>query len=90
MSVPPWEDLHELNRAELRLTNLVTTDAVADVLPRDTAPVPVAEAKPKAVQDRFVSAPAEEDAQVQPAKSTKTAEAQTGGVVPAPAEKSEK
>ena len=34
LSVPPWEDLHELSRGELRLTNLVTTDAVADVLPQ--------------------------------------------------------
>src|SRR6267154_622593 len=33
LSVPPWEDLHELSRAELRLTNLATTDAVAEVLP---------------------------------------------------------
>jgi hypothetical protein len=31
LSVPPWDDLHELSPAELRLTNLVTTDAVADV-----------------------------------------------------------
>jgi hypothetical protein len=83
--VPPWEDLHELSRAELRLTNLVTTDAIADVLPRDLA-VPMAEAKPKSVQDRFVSAPADEDAQVHPAKATKTAEVQTGGTAP-PAEK---
>src|SRR5947208_6730498 len=30
---PPWVDLHELSPAELRLTNLVTTDAVAEVLP---------------------------------------------------------
>src|SRR6476620_822859 len=28
LSVPPWEDLHELSRGELRLTNVVTTDAV--------------------------------------------------------------
>src|SRR5262249_5122479 len=83
LSVPPCEDLHELNRAELRLTNLVTTDAVADVLPRDN-PVPMAEAKPaKTVQDRFVSAPVDEDAPVQPVKATKTAEVQTGGVAPA-------
>jgi hypothetical protein len=26
LNVPPWEDLHELSRDELRLTNLVTTD----------------------------------------------------------------
>jgi hypothetical protein len=29
LNVPPWEDLHELSRDELRLTNLVTTDMVA-------------------------------------------------------------
>ena len=34
LNVPPWEDLHELSRGELRLTNLVTTNAVADVLPQ--------------------------------------------------------
>jgi len=81
LSVPPWEDLHELSSAELRLTNLVTTDAVADVLPRDI-PVPVADLKSKAVQDRFVSTVSDE-AHAQPAKGTKTAEVQTGGVAPA-------
>ena len=30
LNVPPWEDLHELSREELRLTNLVTTDMVAE------------------------------------------------------------
>jgi hypothetical protein len=86
LSVPPWEDLHRLSPAELRLTNLTTTDAITDVLPRDN-PVPMAEAKPaKTVQDRFVSAPLDGDAQAQPAKATKTAEAQTGGKAP-PAEK---
>ena len=43
LSVPPWEDLHELSRDELRLTNLVTTDAVAEVLPQEAAKAPVAE-----------------------------------------------
>src|SRR6202047_4732456 len=33
LNVPPWEELHELSREELRLTNLVTTDAGAGVLP---------------------------------------------------------
>jgi hypothetical protein len=84
LSVPPWEDLHQLTAAELRLTNLITTDLVADVLPRDL-PVPVADAKP--VQDRFVSTPVEADAQLHPAKSTKTAEVQTGTGGVAPAEK---
>lgn len=79
LSVPPWEDLHRLTPAELRLSNLITTEAVADVLPRDN-PMPLAEAKPKALQDRFASTPVNEEAQAQPAKATKTAEAQTGGV----------
>jgi hypothetical protein len=85
LSVPPWEDLHQLSRAELRLTNLVTTDAVADVLPpRDNSSIPVAEAK-KVTQDRFVTSTVEEEGQPQPAKSTKTAEAHvpTGGTAPA-------
>src|SRR6201996_6473353 len=53
LNVPPWEDLHELSAAELRLTNVVTTDAVADVLPQTgSANAPVAELPPKPVQDR--------------------------------------
>jgi len=75
LSVPPWEDLHELSRDELRLTNLVTTDAVAEVLPQDSVATPVAELKPKAVQDRFVSTAAEEQTPPQPSKSTRTAQA---------------
>src|SRR6266704_2813800 len=76
LSVPPWEDLHELSRAELRLTNLVTTDAVAEVLPQlDSPNVPVAEVVTKPVQDRFVSETASaEKSQAASAKSTKTAE----------------
>jgi hypothetical protein len=75
LSVPPWEDLHELSAAELRLTNLVTTDAVAKVLPQmETSAVPVAElAKP--VQDRFVSSAVESETAPRTAKSTSTAEA---------------
>jgi hypothetical protein len=89
LNVPPWEDLHELSSAELRLTNLVTTDAVAELLPRNdgVASVPVAALPPKSVQDRFVSSATTEDEPIAPvAKSTKTAEAvvPTGGVaVPA-------
>lgn len=83
LSVPPWEDLHRLSRPELKLTNLVTTDSVTDVLPpRESVGVPMADAKPKATQDRFVST-AEDEAQSP--KSTKTAEAHvpTGGTAPA-------
>ena len=86
LNVPPWEDLHELSPAELRLTNLVTTDAVAEVLPHmDTANVPVADAAAKPVQDRFVSKAMEIETNPQSAKSTKTAEAHMPtGVVAAP------
>ena len=91
LSVPPWEDLHELSRAELRLTNLVTTDAVAEVLPQlDSPNVPVAEVVAKPVQDRFASETVSaEKSQAASPKSTKTAEATvpTGGVAPvAPAQ----
>jgi hypothetical protein len=50
LNVPPWEDLHELSREELRLTNLVTTDMVAqpgspnaavlELTPTETDPEP--------------------------------------------------
>jgi hypothetical protein len=83
LNVPPWEDLHELSRRELRLTNLVTTDDVADVLPQTGGPdVPVAEATTKPVQDRFVTSAVNAEPNPQPVKSTKTAEAMvpTGGV----------
>ena len=93
LSVPPWEDLHRLSRDELRLTNLVTTDALTDVFPQANASVPMAEAKPsKPTQDRFVSSAVEGDAQPQPAKSTKTAEAAapTGGAATAPAQPQQK
>jgi hypothetical protein len=92
LSVPPWEELRELSEHELRLTNLVTTGAVADVLPHDPASTPMAELKSKPesklVQDRFVSSAVDEQAPVQPAKSTKTAEANvpTGGAATVPAQ----
>lgn len=89
LSVPPWEDLHELSRSELRLTNVATTDAVTDVFPPYNAAVPMADAKPsKPTQDRFISSAVEGEAQPQPAKSTKTAEATapTGGAATAPAQ----
>jgi hypothetical protein len=71
LNVPPWQDLHELSREELRLTNLVTTN----VLAQTGSPAAVVEPTPKPVQDRFVGSAVA-------AKSTKTAEAmgQMGGV----------
>ncbi len=87
LSIPPWEELHELSREELRLTNLVTTDAVAEVLPSTGGSVMQAVAT-KPVQDRFVSN-AVGDEQAKPvAKSTRTAEAltPTASVAAAPAQ----
>lgn len=86
LNVPPWEDLHELSREELRLTNLVTTDAVAEVLPQtEISSALVATSAAKPVQDRFVGSAGEAETSPQQAKSTKTAEAvvPTGGVTAA-------
>src|SRR6202790_54198 len=69
LNVPPWEDLHELSREELRLTNLVTTDMIAE--PGSPNAV-VVELTPKPVQDRFVSSAVATETNPQPAESTKT------------------
>src|SRR6185437_5383109 len=54
LSIPPWENLHELSPAELHSTNLVTTDRIADVLPDGgTTEAPIAGLVTKPVQDRF-------------------------------------
>jgi len=52
LNVPPWEDLHELSREELRLTNLITTYIVAQLGSPNAA---VVELTPTSVQDRFVT-----------------------------------
>jgi hypothetical protein len=71
----------------LRLTNLVTTEAVAEVLPQTGGSVmPVARLPAKSVQDRFVSSAVGDEPIAPAVKSTKTAEALTpsGGVGAAP------
>jgi hypothetical protein len=76
LNVPPWEDLHELSREEMRLTNLVTTDAVAEVLPsmgRSVMQGVASTAKP--VQDRLASSVVNDASAAPAAKSTRTAEA---------------
>jgi hypothetical protein len=86
LSVPPWEELHELSREELRLTNLVTTDAIAEVLPATRGSV-VQVLATKPVQDRFTSS-AVSEVGAPAAKSTRTAEALTpaASVAAAPAQ----
>jgi hypothetical protein len=82
LNVPPWEDLHELSPQELQMTNLTTTDTVADVLPESSVIDPaLASLTPKSTQDRFVSSA--EDNKVSPvSKFSRTTEATslTGGV----------
>ena len=83
LNVPPWENLHELSSSELRLTNLVTTDAVAEVLPQaEVVATPVAALTARPVQDRFASSAVETGTNPDPAKSTRAAVATgpTGGV----------
>jgi hypothetical protein len=89
LNVPPWEDLHELSREELRLTNLVTTDSVAEVLPRmGGAAPPIVAVTAKPVQDRFVSNAKNDEPVAASAKSTRTADAiaPAGSVAAAPAQ----
>ena len=52
LNVPPWEDLHELSREELRVTNLITTDKVAQLGGPNAA---VVELTPKSLQSLFVT-----------------------------------
>jgi len=77
LNVPPWEDLHELSQEELRLTNLVTTDMVAQAGSPNAAMV---ELTPKPVQGRLVSSTVVTSPES--AKPVKSAEAmsRTGGV----------
>jgi hypothetical protein len=88
LNVPPWEELHELSAQELRLTNLITTDAVAEVLPLDNGATAAMASNVKPTQDRFVGSAADNEMVALPARSTKTAEVMvpTGGTtVAAPA-----
>jgi hypothetical protein len=71
LNVPPWEDLHELSREELQLTNLVTVDMVAQPGSPNAAMV---ELTPKPVQDRVVRSAVATETNPEPARSTKKVE----------------
>jgi hypothetical protein len=79
LNVPPWVDLHELSREELRLINLATTDKIAQLGSPEAA---VVKLTPKPVQDRFVSSAVATEANPEPAKSTQSVRAlgQAGGM----------
>ena len=78
LNVPPWEDLHELSREELRLTNLVTNDMIA----KWDVPDAVVELESRPAWNRFVSSAVATEINSAPAKSTKAVEAmgRTGGI----------
>src|SRR5437667_4633222 len=65
LNVPPWEDLHELSREELRLTNLVTTDMVTQPGNPNAAVVVLT---PEPVQNRFASSAVATEINPEPAK----------------------
>ena len=72
LNVPPWENLHELSREELRLTNLVTTDMVAQPGSPNAAVIGLTS---KPAQDLIASSAVTTETNPEQAKSTKTAEA---------------
>ncbi|WP_425248985.1 hypothetical protein [Bradyrhizobium huanghuaihaiense] len=76
LNVPPWEDLHELSRDELRLTNLVTTDKVARAGSPDAAMV---ELMPKPLQGRIVSSAVATSPEPNPIKSADAMSRMGGG-----------
>ncbi|WP_426418935.1 hypothetical protein [Bradyrhizobium genosp. A] len=71
LNVPPWEDLHELSREELRLTNVVTKDMIAQPSGSQAAAV---ELTPETAQSRFLSSALATETNPGAAKSAKTAE----------------
>jgi len=76
LNVPPWEDLRELSREELRLTNLVTTNLIAGL---GTPNAAVVELTSKPAGDRFVSSAAATETKLEPATQTAEATGRTGG-----------
>ena len=79
LNVPPWEDLHELSREELRLTNLITTDIVAQL---GSPSAGVVELTSRSVQMHLVSNVVATQTNPEPAKSMKSVQVRggTGGV----------
>jgi hypothetical protein len=78
LNVPPWEDLHELSREELRLTNLVTTDMIAQ---SDGPAAAVVELASKPARNRFVSSAVATETNSAPPNSTNAVEAMGGRAV---------
>jgi hypothetical protein len=76
LNVPPWEDLHELSREELRMTNLVTTDMIAQSDGPDAAEVGLAV---KPARDRFVASAVATETNSAPMNSANAVEAMGRG-----------
>jgi hypothetical protein len=82
LSVPPWEPLHELSASELRVTNLVTTDAVALLGSDAKTAAGSLRSSSKPVQDRVAS-----EKSLKPHLRTAEAEPPTGGAAAATVER---
>lgn len=81
LNVPPWEDLHELSRDELKLTNIKTTDTPPQVFKRDEPPALVVSGVAiKPVQDRVAADAASANEMVKPTRSKSEAQV-SGGVL---------
>jgi hypothetical protein len=78
LNVPPWEDLHELSREELRRTNLITTETIAQ---QGSSEAAFDELTPKPAPDHLVSSAVAVETNPATVKSTKSVEAlrRTGG-----------
>ena len=97
LSIPPWEPLHQLSVDELRLTNLVTMDAVADAkrMSDDVVGSATSKSQERVVRPPLVNAPvvsvisdvSEKGAGLVPGTRTAEAHAPTGGAAPAAAER---
>jgi hypothetical protein len=80
LSIPPWDDLHEMTPGEMQAANLFTTRNRPDVLARAMRSPAVAMG-PKLLQDRFAGDMQSAEIIALPDKPTKTADA-TGGHAP--------
>lgn len=79
LNVPPWEDLHELSRDELKLTNIKTTDTPLKVFQRGD-PLVVSGVAIKPVQDRVAADASSANEIVKPARAKSEAQV-AGGVL---------
>jgi hypothetical protein len=72
LSVPPWKPLRELTMDEIRQSNLMSVETLADLLPGVGSAPMVSTGKP--VQERFVGEPQKKAAEINAPSQTVSAE----------------